>query len=483
MSQLPSNDARASAHTAAAEIQAEIEDHLSTAAERLQSQGLAESDARQKSHEKFGDAAAISRRCYWIKQGDAVMFRAAVIGLLSILCLALAATVFTSWQSQRQTAEQMAALAEQLRLLAEQQRTAIVPQSDEAKPLEITGQVYVRSVDKPSPNTEIMICRVSDGEIVRRTATNSEGFFGSGPLSAGDYTVLANGVKHPSWKGAIGRQMAPIYLYPSKPSPNVIIDVAYRYGQIGVKLSRPLPKLRVDGKYVIDSRLIFSAQPSNSTIRSVRWTVADPVPAQWPLYIDNPETAPKDVHGFNLSRSVVLSNEDAGANQVVQFRDGSDLVAGTWEFSALVRADVVPDGPLDLEKMIFNNRSTRHPHEDRQWMSNYWVTNETMGQVWTLMLGKRQHPNFPYTSLRSLNRTSGVEAVDWPRYWPSVPVDDGRLMTLIIEIPDDITSQIQALVESVTDPEEFIEKVSEQNPFIRPAKITVLGSEPLADSK
>src|SRR6266404_398554 len=140
---------------AAIEIQAEIDDHLATAAERLQSQGFAENEARQKSQQKFGDAAAISRRCYWIKQGDALMFRSAVILLLSILCLALGATVFTSWRSQRQMAEQMSALAEQLKLLAEQQRSAAptLPPA-EAKPLEITGQVYVGSPDKPSANTE-----------------------------------------------------------------------------------------------------------------------------------------------------------------------------------------------------------------------------------------------------------------------------------------------------------------------------------------
>src|SRR5438045_1954912 len=77
----------------AAEIQAEIDDHLATAAEQLQSQGIATQEALQKSQQKFGDAAAISRRCYWIKQGDALMFRTAVILLLFILCLSLGATV------------------------------------------------------------------------------------------------------------------------------------------------------------------------------------------------------------------------------------------------------------------------------------------------------------------------------------------------------------------------------------------------------
>src|SRR4051794_21930717 len=93
----------------AVEIQAEIADHLATAAEQLQSQGLGADLARQKSQEQFGDVAAATRRCYWIKQGDALMFRTAVIVLLAILCLALGFTTFSSVRSQRHMAEQMAA--------------------------------------------------------------------------------------------------------------------------------------------------------------------------------------------------------------------------------------------------------------------------------------------------------------------------------------------------------------------------------------
>src|SRR4051812_20674366 len=73
----------------AAEIQAEIDDPLATTAEQLRSQGLARAEAQQKSQEKFGDARAFPRRCYWIKQGDVLMFRSAVIVLLSLVCLAL----------------------------------------------------------------------------------------------------------------------------------------------------------------------------------------------------------------------------------------------------------------------------------------------------------------------------------------------------------------------------------------------------------
>ena len=67
------------------------------------------------------------------------MFRTAVIALLSILCLVLGATVFTSWHSQRQMAEQLSALAEQLKLLAEQQRAPASTPAVASAP-EIVGQ-------------------------------------------------------------------------------------------------------------------------------------------------------------------------------------------------------------------------------------------------------------------------------------------------------------------------------------------------------
>src|SRR5437773_2776108 len=108
---------------------------------------------REQSQEKFGDPATITRRCYWIKQGDALMFRTATIVLLAMLCLALGFTTFGSWRSQRQMADQMVALAEQLKTLAEQQRVvASTPPAAEPKPLEITGRAILGPPDKPAAN-------------------------------------------------------------------------------------------------------------------------------------------------------------------------------------------------------------------------------------------------------------------------------------------------------------------------------------------
>src|SRR5205823_389692 len=152
--------------------------------EQLQSQGLAADIAREKSQEQFGDPATIKGRCYWIKQGDALMFRTATIVLLALLCLALGFTTFGSYRSQRQMADQMAALADQLKALADQQRVvaSTPPAAAEPKPLEIIGRAVLGSPDKPAANVNITIIDAKDGSHVRRIATDDDGRFHSGAL-------------------------------------------------------------------------------------------------------------------------------------------------------------------------------------------------------------------------------------------------------------------------------------------------------------
>jgi hypothetical protein len=468
----------------AAEIEAEISDHLTTAAEQLRSQGLAADEAFRKSEKRFGDATAIGRRCYWIRQGDTLMFRTAVIVLLVVLCLALGAAAFSSWQTQRQMADQMVVLAEQLKTLAEHQKTTLLtptPPAD-SQPLEIKGTVFVGAIDHPLAGTEVLICRVNDGEIVRRTATSGSGQFQSGPLTPGDYTVVADGVKDASWKGTIGIQTAPIYLYPGTPQKSLTIDAAYRSGRIGIKLSRPLPKLQVEGKYTIDSRLYVTATPSSSSLRESRWTVAEPAPLQWPVYIRNIEfppptqNSPPDYRSPRVSASVVLSNVDLAGSSAVEFPGGlNPLPAGSCDVQARVVADVLPAGRVDIDEMIWGSRSHRPTDADRQWMSNNWAANETLGQVWLLTLWKQRSPNRPYTSLPQLSHQylgAGGPATE-------VLIADGTLTPLLVEIPEDVESRIAHLVETVTEPNQFREAVSNELPFVRNAKVSVLATGPM----
>jgi type II secretory pathway pseudopilin PulG len=447
------------------QIEAEIADHLATSAEQLEAQGAHSDDARRISQEKFGDPAAIGRRCYWIKQGDYLMFRTAVILLLTVVCLVLALAVFSSWRSQRQTAEQMVMLAEQLKAIAEQQRTASTTgASPEPKPLEITGNVFVGTPDKPAANTEVMICRVSDGEVIRRLTTASDGTFQSGPLTAGDYTLLAKVARLP-W-GAFGLQTTPIYVYPGGvPNSHATIDIVYSSGRIGAKLSRPLPKLKVDGKYIIESRLYVAAMSSSAQLS--RWTAARPTPDRWPIYIEDPESAlsdPRDPSMYLRKAHSVLANEDFNESPAIEFGGLSQLPAGSWSVVAAVVADVIPEG-IDLDKTAW-----------RPWMGQNWVLFGTMGDLWNRKLNP--------TDVRTEKIRFSLQAINpgWV-LTTNVNVLDGQLTLLEVEVPDDVESRIQQLVETVTDPAEYVQIVNKEGPFIRPAKVTVLGTEPLKDDE
>jgi type II secretory pathway pseudopilin PulG len=360
----------------AAEIQAEITDHLATAAEQLQSQGAAPNEARQRSQAKFGDAAAISRRCYWIKQGDTLMFRTAIIALLTILCLALGFTAFSSYRSQHQMAEQMALLAEQLKAIAGQQRTApiVPPTPAEPKPLEITGQVYNGSPNKPSANTDVMICRVSDGEIVRRVRTRGDGAFQTGPLGAGDYTAIVK---------SSGRdvQSRPIYLHQGASDVHVPIDATYYGGDVAIELSQPLPRTEVPGKYTIASRLyIFGL---STRCLPTRWTTARPSPEHWPVYVYDADKSPLNTIDFGErfrftvgSERAALANEPALTKSSFNFRVSKNLIgvveppkalpAGPFHVYATIVSDILPHDFADA----FKDKSSIP--EDIKWMDQWY---------------------------------------------------------------------------------------------------------------
>jgi hypothetical protein len=456
----------------AAEIQAEINDHLATAAEQLQSRGATAEQARQTSQQEFGNATAISRRCYWIKQGDALMFRTAVILLLSLLCVALGATVFSTWRSQRQTAEQMAALAEQLKLFAEQ--NAVPISAAEAKPLEITGVVFLGSPDKPSSNTEIIVCRVSDGEIIRRVTTLGDGSFRSGPLGAGDYSLIVKDGRSTPGR-APATQTAPIYVYPGVATEPIKIDAAaYKGGQIGVRLSQPLPKLKVGGKYTIDSRLSLGV--SSPRLQLTRWTAARPTPDRWPIYIQDAESNPNattergDTRSYTQYRQAVLSNDDLSEDSSFDFLYGRDrlLPPGRCSIVATIVADILPEGPNNLERTAEFYGS---PKQSREWMSTDWVLYETMGANWQAkLLQGRSPPN--------MNR-GGVHQFTAFRTPANVEIVQDEQTLVQIDIPNDLVSRIQSLVETVTDPEKFRDAVYKDNLFVRAAQVTVAGTQPL----
>lgn len=105
-------------------IDAEIADHLASAAQRLAAQGTPPEAAQLAAHQQFGDVDAIRRRCFWIQEGKSIIFRTTVLVLLIGLSVGLTVTAIGTWQTQSRLVEQVTALTEQLKLLAENQQAA-----------------------------------------------------------------------------------------------------------------------------------------------------------------------------------------------------------------------------------------------------------------------------------------------------------------------------------------------------------------------
>jgi hypothetical protein len=484
----------------AAEIEAELADHLATAAEQLQSQGLPADQAQQKSQEKFGDAAAIVRRCYWIKQGDYVMFRTAVIALLGMFCLALAFSTYSSWRSQRQMADQMTALAERLQALSDQQKAvAIVPAPAEPKPLEITGHAFIGAPDKPAANINLTIIDVKDGSHVRRIATDSDGRFHSGALGGGDYALLAEFEGSERNERPVQRiprwvQSAPIGVYPGVPVPMQPFDVAQHLAAIAIETSRPLPKTTVDNRYTIETRLMIKVYSSQD--RPDPWLASMQPPLDWPVYLQRDQ--PSDGYGSGSGRGRgfigksspysrggreffdLLSNDDlAKLGESTFGSNASRLPAGKIEVATAVLADIYPVRyqPPEIPKRDSRTPVTaenRAEYEASMAWQNLsispapmglrrdgkvgamqyradddrfdWMT-KGLGRIWLTHLGgpaEEAKPRLPY-----------LISSQWLQAKSVIDIASGETARLRVTIPDDLESRVRNLVNSTTDPAEF----------------------------
>jgi len=483
-----------------AQIEAEIADHLATSAEQLAAAGLTPTEAREQTQDKFGDIAAIGRRCWWIKQGDSLMFRGAIIGLIVVLCVALAVTTVGSWQSQSRMADQMNVLTEQLKALAE--RPAPVPAVQ--GPLEVKGQVYVGSPDQPAAGAEIYIARVEDGEIVRRATTDNSGAYRSGPLTAGDYTLQAK-VQPKQQHRPSGVQSAPIYVYPGVESSRIDLDVAWHFGRIQIGTSRPLPTADVDGKYTIESRLFVKVFTNYR--RSYSWTVAYNTPPSWPAYVEfirRPQ-APQDEQGGTWFFEILSNDDLSQPGGTVFFGPRGELPEGQALVVAAVLADVLPLGykvppPVVVdpgrswtpESMAAMNawrsveseiRAYRGP-ESLQGVTRFqpnddftWATRPR-GYSWLEHLSGGPKPERPMRpSLLPVHINADTPGVT------AVPITRGEATRLRIEIPTDLEEKIRALVDGALDAEQFQAVYTPlAPPFFTEAKITVAGSRPLTDA-
>jgi hypothetical protein len=110
-------------------------------------------------------------------------------------------------------------------------------------------------------------------------------------------------------------------------------------------------------------------------------------------------------------------------------------------------------------------------------MSQQWVFSGTMGQLWEVKLrGVHQIVRGRPASLTP----SWFLYLD-PQLTAKAVIEEGRVTKLRVEIPDDMETRIQNLIQTHTDPENYLAAVRKEYPFIRPAKIAVLGTEPVVE--
>jgi len=516
--------------TTPAAIDDEIADHQLAAAERLQAQGVSAADAKTQAESKFGDTTAIRRTCYWIQHGDSLMFRGAVIALLSILCLGLTITAVASWQSQARMALQMTDLTAQLKALAEKPPTVPVPA--QPKPLELTGKLCNGSPDTPAAGVEVTIINVKDGSILRRVTSDEQGRFRSGPLDNGDYAVAAPILPH-----AVNRahyfQSGPVFVYAGVSPQPVEMDLSYPAGRLAIELSRPLPNQVVADQYTIASRLMIRAT-SNRASRERPWTTDLPLPETWPVCLVTTKP-PASTSSEPLARFYeLLSEQDLTKDwsQTVFASEGGLFPEGTASIEAAILLDVIPlkHELLPLPDSLSLGSGPRGFGGNRD--ASATLQEKFRGAIWQAALA-RIHV-FPGEGPRALTSGSVVSLANDDLVWMSkglgklwlahlqrdgaapttpyepsalsyqvvqrsasnkAPIARGHTTRLRIDVPQDLESRLREYIESNPAADDFAKKTlgerigaladaeieRGENPFIRHVEATVAGQEPLPE--
>jgi len=315
------------------QLAAEIADHLAAAADDLVRRGEAEDQAARMAIARFGDVARVKRQCWWIHNGEDVMFRTAGITLLSLLTIGVAVVGFGGWQLSRNLASRTEELSGQLASLAATQEAMLAQQ----RPPEITGRAYLGDPSRPAKDVEIQVFRFSEepqsntgmqasGIVTRRLRTDAQGHFDSGILQSGEYCLLAPLVD-PEGKAKeqdfLFRrlQSRPLYLTAGVGKPEVEINLA-AFASIRLDVDHIPNSLTIAGEEV-QVFVQLSAQ-----IDGVQFFERQPVPPNdqpprngWPLPLPGP---PNTVGGIslrpeNLPRSWWFSPRDYSVSLSVSF--------------------------------------------------------------------------------------------------------------------------------------------------------------------
>ena len=278
--------------------------------------GEAEDEAARLALARFGDVARVKRQCWWIHNGEEVMFRTAGIALLSLLTIGVAVVGFGGWQLQRNLASRTEELSEQLASLTTTQQAMLAQQ----RPPEITGLAYLGDPSKPAKDVEIQVFRFSEeppynmsprvsGVITRRLRTDSRGHFDSGILQSGEYCLLGP-LLDPEGQADDHQlifsqlQSGPLYLTAGVGKSTVELDLAAS-GRIRLAVTDIPNSVTIADEEV---RVLVSMTASTEEVR--RYFERKPVPPSdepprggWPLPLPKP---PNDIAAVDSQRPADL---------------------------------------------------------------------------------------------------------------------------------------------------------------------------------
>jgi hypothetical protein len=522
------DDAVASGDPEVAAIRAEISDHLATAAERLEAEGASPAESQRAAAAAFGDVGEVGRRVYWIRQGDVLIWRGAIALLVAGLAVSLVIVSARSWLAESQMAGEISALTEQLQKLAEQQAQSPAPAAPAVPaPLEITGTAYISSPDRPAASVPIELVDVQTGKSVRQFTSDESGKFKSGPLAGGDYALIAEVLEDaPKSEQPLLVQSAPISAYPGIAIPPQTLDLLFPYGRLAIELSRPLPTFETvfEGQTTkYETRLFIKVKTPQ--LRAECWNLELKSPLAWPAFVSGGERSKSRAPGndrrsagFQMDREIwTLTTPPQNGLwflEILDNRELSDNLKGTLfqgeegqlpPGACLVVASItVRDANLTSSttsntnergragESIDSAEATRQksrqlgldsvarfgPYALRGIVSADVVSDD---EQWLQDLRYNLLNEFPRQSrpprVRQEIQSRQLESFD-PAVATLVPIERRALTTIRIEVPEDLQSWIQEILDQPT-PEARADAYYRKYPLLRTANITVVGTAPL----
>lgn len=475
------------------EIAAEIADHLAAAEAELTKRGSTTDEARETARKKFGDVEKIKQTCYWIQNGETIMLRWTLVSLAAVLCILLGLSVLGNWRTQSQLADEMGKLSSELKALAAAKQTS----PPAPQPPEITGVIYAGSKDKPVAGARVAILG-KDGTVVRRTACDEKGIYRSGPLEAGDYFMTSPIQNAPAPYSKLITQSQPIFLHSASGSVPFDLDAAYHAGGLKLNVSRNLPMVRKEGKYLISSRLSVWALRSRQ--RNQPWTAKEKSPEAWPIYC-HPDFS---IHPpGNESRWGVKLEGISPAFHALRLQAGEDraffdrssgesatmiLPPGDTDIEATLLLSIVPldeRGEIVVPRATYNRFRSMMPDvrdelpvrdtaEGNTRTVPASVFDDESNYVWMQLSGGRSWAS----KIKGFSEYDGMHVVPPGLPQQRATVKDGQFTRIVFEIPEGIEEEVERAIESTPEIEGF-DTLIQSGFFRRPITFRVVGYEPM----